>query len=53
VTALLKILDGLLVVEVFEIHDYFQSGDKVVALGHQGGQVRTKNQPYQFDIVHV
>jgi uncharacterized protein len=49
----LKILGGLLVAEVFEITDYFEKDDKVVALGHQKGFVRTTGVPYEFDFVHV
>jgi uncharacterized protein len=49
----LKILGGLLVAEIFEITDYFEQGDKVVALGHQKGFVRTTAVPYEFDFVHV
>ncbi|MBD0277861.1 MAG: nuclear transport factor 2 family protein [Flavisolibacter sp.] len=49
----LKVLGGLLVPEVFELHHFFENGDKVVALGFQKGYVRTNNKPYEFDFVHV
>jgi uncharacterized protein len=49
----LKILGGLLVAEVFEITDYLEKDDKVVALGRQKGFVRTTGVPYDFDFVHV
>jgi ketosteroid isomerase-like protein len=53
VTDFLKILGGLIIPEVFEIQDYFEKGDKVVALGYQKGYVRTTKVPYEFDFVHV
>jgi ketosteroid isomerase-like protein len=33
----LKVLGNLLVAEVFEIKDYLENGEKVIALGHQKG----------------
>ena len=53
VTDFLKVLGGLLVAEVFEIKDYLESGDKVVALGYQKGYVRPMSVPYEFDFVHL
>ena len=49
----LKVLGGLLVPEVFEIKDYFENGEKVIALGHQKGYVRPTGVPYEFDFVHL
>lgn len=49
----LKILGGILVPEVFEINDYFEKEDKVIAIGYQRGYVRSTNDPYEFDFVHV
>ncbi len=49
----LKVLGGLLVPEVFEIKDYLESGEKVVALGQQRGYVRTTGVPFEFDFVHL
>jgi uncharacterized protein len=49
----LKVLGGLLVAEVFEIRDYFETDDKVIALGYQKGFVRTTGVPYEFDFVHL
>ena len=49
----LKVLGSLLFPEVFEIHDYFENNEKVIALGYQKGYVRTSNVPYEFDFVHV
>jgi uncharacterized protein len=53
VSDFLKVLGGLLVPEVFEIKDYFEGKDKVVALGFQKGFVRPTGVPYEFDFVHV
>ena len=53
VTDFLKVLGELIVPEVFEINDYLEVEDKVVALGYQKGYVRTTNIPYEFDFVHV
>ena len=53
VTDFLKVLGSLLVPEVFEIKDYLESGDKVVALGYQKGYVRLTGVPYEFDFVHL
>jgi uncharacterized protein len=53
VTDFIKILGSLLVPEVFEIHQYFENGDTVVALGFQKGYVRSTSTPYEFDFVHV
>ena len=49
----LKVLGSLLVAESFEIDDYFESGEKVIALGFQKGYVRTTGVPYEFDFVHL
>ena len=49
----LKVLSSLLVPEIFEIKDYFESGEKVVALGYQKGYVLTTGVPYEFDFVHL
>jgi uncharacterized protein len=49
----LKVLGGLLVPEVFEIKDYLESGEKVVALGRQKGYVLPTGVPYEFDFVHL
>jgi ketosteroid isomerase-like protein len=49
----LKILADWLIPETFQIHDYFEKGDKVVTLGYQRGSVRPTGQPYEFDFVHV
>jgi uncharacterized protein len=49
----LKVLGGLLIPEAFEIKDYFESGDKVVAVGYQRGFVRPTGVPYEFDFVHL
>jgi len=53
VAEFLKILGGLLVAEVFEIRDYFENENKIVALGYQKGYVRPTNVPYEFDFVHL
>src|SRR6476619_3519739 len=53
VTAFLKILAEHLVADVFEIYNYFEKGDQVIALGYQSGYIRTTCLPYQFDFVHV
>ena len=49
----LKKLGGLLLVEVFEIRQFLEGGDKVIALGYQNGRVSTNQLPYEFDFVHV
>jgi ketosteroid isomerase-like protein len=49
----LKVLGGLLIPESFEIKDYFERGDKVVALGYQRGFVHPTGVPYEFDFVHL
>jgi ketosteroid isomerase-like protein len=49
----LKILSEWLIAEQFEIRDYLESGNKVVALGYQRGHVRPSARPYEFDFVHV
>ena len=49
----LKILGSYLILEVFQILDYFENKDKVVTLGFQKGYVHTSNIPYEFDFVHV
>ena len=49
----LKILGGLLAAEVFEIKEYLQNDNKVIALGYQKGYVITSQVPYEFDFVHV
>jgi ketosteroid isomerase-like protein len=47
------VLGEWLVPEVFEIHDFFEKPDKVVALGYQKGYVRSTGSPYEFDFVHL
>lgn len=49
----LKVLGSLLIPEVFEIKDYLENGEKVVALGRQKGYVRPTGVPYEFDFVHL
>jgi len=49
----LKVLGRHLNAELFRIDDYFQDGEKVVALGFQKGHANTSNVPYEFDFVHV
>jgi uncharacterized protein len=53
VAEFLKILGEWVVPEVFEINEYFENGDKVVALGFQSGKIRPTGKPYEFDFVHV
>ena len=53
VAEFLKILGSLLVAEVFEIREYFEKENKVIALGFQKGYVRPTNRPYEFDFVHL
>ena len=53
VAEFLKILGEWVVPEVFEIKEYFENGDKVVALGFQSGKIRATGNPYEFDFVHV
>lgn len=53
VAEFLKVLGSLLVPEVFEIKEWFESGNKVIVLGFQKGYVKTNNVPYEFDFVHL
>jgi Ketosteroid isomerase-related protein len=53
VSNFLKVLAQWLVPEVFEINDYFEKHDKVVAIGFQKGYVRSTNVPFEFEFVHV
>ncbi len=46
----LKTLGELLVPEVFDIYEYFEKDDKVVAHGFQNGYVRPTNVPSYLDI---
>ena len=53
VTNFLKILGEWLVPEAFGIQEYFESENKVVAIGYQVGYVKPSGDHYEYDFVHV
>lgn len=53
VAQFLRTLGQYLAAERFEIRDYLESGDTVVALGFQSGRVLPNDVSYEFEFVHV
>lgn len=49
----LKTISDWLVPEAFGIQDYFESENKVVAIGYQAGYVKQSGDHYEYDFVHV
>src|SRR5690348_7208229 len=48
-----KTLGELLEIDAFDIKDYVESENKVVALGYQAGYVKSTGDHYEYDFVHV
>jgi len=53
VSNFLKIIGDWLEPEAFGIQEYFESENKVVAIGYQAGDVKPTGDHYEFDFIHV
>ena len=49
----LNTFEHWLVPQAFNIQDYLEEGNKIVALGYQAGYVKPTGYHYEYDFVHV
>jgi len=48
-----KTLSELLATDAFDINEYVECGNKVIAFGYQAGYVKSTGDHYEYDFVHV